>query len=118
MSDAVTLLRPAASNPATSPKLTAKLQSLVNAKRASVLQLLNAATQEFGSQAEIAFANSMGAEDMVLTDIICKEALGIEIFSLDTGRLPSETYDLIAKTEKSYNTKLKLFFPQAETVEN
>ena len=38
------------------------------------------------------FANSLGAEDMVLTDLIAKLGLGIEIFSLDTGRLPAETY--------------------------
>ena len=36
----------------------------------------------------VTFANSLGAEDMVLTDLIVKEKLPIEIFSLDTGRLP------------------------------
>jgi phosphoadenosine phosphosulfate reductase len=36
---------------------------------------------------------------------------------LDTGRLPAETYDLMAATEKHYNTKLKVFFPNAEKVE-
>ena len=38
-----------------------------------------------------AFANSLGAEDMVLTDLIIKAKLPIEIFSLDTGSLPLET---------------------------
>lgn len=118
MSGEVSILRPAASNPATSPALTPELQATVNEKRANVLQLLKDAIQEFGNQHEITFANSMGAEDMVLTDIIQREQLAIEIFSLDTGRLPTETYDLIAETEKTYNTKLKIFFPQAETVEN
>ena len=42
-----------------------------------------------------AFASSLGAEDMVLTDLIVHDRLDIEIFSLDTGRLPPETYDLI-----------------------
>jgi len=111
------MLRPAANNPATSPKLTDELQASVNQKRANVLQLLKDAVQELGNQHEITFANSMGAEDMVLTDIIQREQLPIEIFSLDTGRLPVETYDLIAETEKTYNTKLKIFFPQAQTVE-
>lgn len=117
MSGEVSMLRPAANNPATSPKLTPELQATVNQKRANVLQLLQDAVQEFGNHHEITFANSMGAEDMVLTDIIQREQLPIEIFSLDTGRLPVETYDLIAETEKTYNTKLKIFFPQAQAVE-
>lgn len=112
------MLRPAASNPATAPELTEPLQASVQQKRVQVLALLNEAILAFGNQHEITFANSMGAEDMVLTDIIQRENLAIETFSLDTGRLPVETYDLIAETERTYNTKLKLFFPQAEPVEN
>lgn len=118
MTGEVSMLRPAASNPATSPELTPALQSAVAEKRSHVLSQLQAAVAEFGSQFELTFANSMGAEDMVLTDIILRESLAIEIFSLDTGRLPAETYDLIAATEQTYNTRLKIFFPQAEAVQN
>lgn len=64
------------------------------------------------------FANSLGAEDMVLTDLIVKSGLPIEIFSLDTGRLPLETYDLMAKVQEHYGLKLKVYFPQGEAVEN
>jgi phosphoadenosine phosphosulfate reductase len=113
----VSILRPAAKNQATSPELTEALQAAVQQKRAAVIALLNEAVQTFGHQQEITFANSMGAEDMVLTDIILREQLPIEIFSLDTGRLPAETYDLIAETERTYQTKLKIFFPQASVVE-
>ncbi len=49
---------------------------------------------------------------MVLTDLIVKAKLPIEIFSLDTGRLPLETYDLMAEVQKHYGLKLKLYFPQ------
>ena len=87
----VSSLRPAASNPATSPELTSSLQASVNQKHASVISRLSDAIKELGNQHEITFANSMGAEDMVLTDIIMRESLAIEIFSLDTGRLPVET---------------------------
>ena len=38
---------------------------------------------------------------MVLTDMILREKIGMEIFLLDTGRLPVETYDLLAKVWKS-----------------
>lgn len=117
MSGEVSMLRPPANNPATSPTLTDALRASVTQKHSNVIAMLKEAVAEFGSNHEITFANSMGAEDMVLTDIIQREQLAIEIFSLDTGRLPTETYDLIAETEQKYNTKLKIFFPQAEAVE-
>ena len=56
-----------------------------------------------------ALANSLGAEDMILTDLIHTENLAIEIFSLDTGRLPPETYDLIADIRKHYGLTLTLY---------
>ncbi len=65
----------------------------------------------------VTFANSLGAEDMVLTDLIVKEKLAIEIFSLDTGRLPLETYDLMARVLEHYGLKLKVFTPRAELLE-
>jgi phosphoadenosine phosphosulfate reductase len=55
---------------------------------------------------------------MVLTDIILREGLPSEIFSLDTGRLPTETYDLIAEVEKTYATRLKVLFPRSDAVES
>jgi phosphoadenosine phosphosulfate reductase len=108
------MLKPAASNPATSPTLTDELKQNVTTKRAQVLSLLQSASTEFP---KITFANSYGAEDMVLTDIIAKEKLAIEIFSLDTGRLPAETYTLMGEVEKTYNTKPIVFFPKHEAVE-
>jgi phosphoadenosine phosphosulfate reductase len=63
------------------------------------------------------FANSLGAEDMVLTDLIRKHAPGIEIFSLDTGRLNPETYDLMARVEQHYGIKLTVYYPQAEPLQ-
>lgn len=114
MSGEFSLLRPAASNPATNPALTDDLRDIVARKREQVLGYLKAASSEF---AAITFANSFGAEDMVLTDIILREQLPIEIFSLDTGRLPVETYDLIAEVETHYQTKLKIYFPRHDHVE-
>ena len=101
-------------NEVTSPSLSQKLLASVSSKSAQVISLLNAAVEELSS---ITFANSFGAEDMVLTDIILKNKLNIDIFSLDTGRLPSETYNLIADTENHYQTKLSVYFPKSETVE-
>ena len=117
MSGEVSILKPASSNPATHPVLNDALIASINTKSGKALSLLQNALNEFGNQNEIAFANSFGAEDMVLTDLILQNHLSIEIFSLDTGRLPTETYDLMAEVEHNYNTKLKVYFPQAQTVE-
>ncbi|WP_301100935.1 phosphoadenylyl-sulfate reductase [Propionivibrio sp.] len=64
------------------------------------------------------FANSLGAEDMVLTDLITSDKLDIDIFSLDTGRLPLETYDLIAEVKKHYGLTLKLYYPRHDLIES
>ena len=64
----------------------------VAAKTVAARALLRQIATEFSPAV---FANSLGAEDMVLTDLVVSEKLDIEIFSLDSGRLPLETYDLI-----------------------
>ncbi|KAF0813120.1 Thioredoxin-dependent 5'-adenylylsulfate reductase [Andreprevotia sp. IGB-42] len=64
------------------------------------------------------FANSYGAEDMVLTDLIARNALKIDLFSLDTGRLPAETYTLMQETGTRYPViPVKVYFPDAARVE-
>lgn len=63
------------------------------------------------------FANSLGAEDMVLTDLIAKHAPSIGIFSLDTGRLPQETYDLLKQIPKYYGTRVQVYFPDRHALE-
>lgn len=64
------------------------------------------------------FANSFGAEDMVLTDIIALHYAKIGIFTLDTGRLPEETYDLMQKVKERYGVSIHAYFPDASSVEN
>jgi phosphoadenosine phosphosulfate reductase len=110
----VSMLRPAAGNPATRPELTAELEASLRVRSEAALAVLRAAKAEFAS---VAFANSFGAEDMVLTDLILTHGLGIDMFSLDTGRLPPETYTLMAEVEARYSTRLAVFFPDASEVE-
>ena len=95
--------------------ITPELSASVATKSAAVRALL---ADIAGRYTPVAFANSLGAEDMVLTDLIVKAGLPIEIFSLDTGRLPLETYDLMAAVDSHYDLKLKIYFPQAEEVES
>jgi len=65
----------------------------------------------------VCFANSLGAEDMVLTDLIARFQPDIEMFTLDTGRLPQETYDLMQAVRERYKAPLKVYFPEAGDVE-
>ncbi len=65
----------------------------------------------------VKFASSMGAEDQVITHMLANLDSPMEIFTLDTGRMFPETYDLIEKTEARYKLKIKIFFPDAASVE-
>ncbi len=64
-----------------------------------------------------ALASSLGAEDMVLTDLIVRDGLTIGVFFLDTGRLPNETYDLIAEVKRHYGLTLRLYSPRHDLLE-
>jgi len=66
---------------------------------------------------KIALSSSMGVEDQVLTGMIASIDRSTEIFTLDTGRLFPEIYDLIAATNKYYNVRIKVYFPDKEQVE-
>jgi phosphoadenosine phosphosulfate reductase len=87
----------------------------INEKTKKVISLIQKNIEKYNS---VTFANSLGAEDMVLVDLIQKHKLNVEIFSIDTGRLPSETYNLIQKVEDKYQFKIKLYFPNQENVEH
>jgi phosphoadenosine phosphosulfate reductase len=65
----------------------------------------------------IVFSTSLGAEDQVLTDLLVKLNAKIDYITLDTGRLPNETYATIHDTEKKYGIKIKLLFPDYISVE-
>ena len=66
----------------------------------------------------VTFANSLGAEDMVLTDLIAKHQPDIEMFSLDTKRLPPETYDLMKTVRARYSVPLQVYFPVSNLVDD
>lgn len=85
-------------------------------KNSSPTAILEFAAQEFKSK--IRFASSMGVEDQVITHIIAKEKIPVEIFTLDTGRMFHETYELIEKTEARYDITIKIYFPDATEVED
>lgn len=65
----------------------------------------------------IVLSSSLGAEDQVLTDMIVKTSPQTRIFTLDTGRLFYETYELIEKTCLRYKIKMEIYSPNQAEVE-
>jgi len=66
---------------------------------------------------EIALSSSLGLEDQVLTEMVCAIDKNVKIFTLDTGRLFPETYDLIHRTNQKYGILTIVYFPDAAQVE-
>ncbi|HIP07632.1 MAG TPA: phosphoadenylyl-sulfate reductase [Mariprofundaceae bacterium] len=66
---------------------------------------------------EVVFASSFGAEDVVLLDILEKNNIAMRVISLDTGRLPQETYDVMDKWRKKPRLNIDIYLPDANDVE-
>ncbi len=67
--------------------------------------------------APAALANAFGPEAMVMTDLIARHDLDIEIFSIDTGRLPEETHALAHSVHRRYGGIIKMISPDPEDVQ-
>ncbi|KIA98989.1 phosphoadenosine phosphosulfate reductase [Flavobacterium sp. KMS] len=67
---------------------------------------------------KVVFSTSFGQEDQVITDFIAKNNIAITIFTLDTGRLFQETYDVFHRTLKKYKKHIEVYFPEAVAVES
>jgi len=61
-------------------------------------------------------ATSLGAEDMVVTDLIARHGLGIALGTLETGKLHAQTVELIPRIEEHYGLPVEVYRPQAEAV--
>lgn len=90
-----------------------KLQTIF--ETSSVEAALRSVTDIFPGR--VKFSSSLGQEDQVLTDIIARNNIPINIFTIDTGRLFNETYETIEKTRARYKIHIDVFFPQSEAVE-
>jgi len=71
-----------------------------------------------GVHASLVMASSLGPEDMVLTDLILKQRMPIQIFSLDTGRLNEQTLRMLARVKEQYGIAIQVYFPESEDVES
>ena len=65
----------------------------------------------------VAFSTSFGQEDQVITDAIFANNLDIRVFTLDTGRLFAETYELIDATRQRYGKSIEVFAPDASLLQ-
>lgn len=91
------------------------LSKTTSERAARTLEQLKGALSEFKN---VCYANSLGAESVVLTDLIWSFVPNIEVFSIDTGRLYPETFDLIERLQSRYGRKLRIYYPEASKVED
>ena len=89
---------------------TQDFKSLVNTTKATLATIAN----DFSPAV---FASSLAAEDMVLTDLILRSGLPIEIFTLETGRLHAETLAMVDRIKQAYGYEVRLYKPEATAVE-
>ncbi|WP_020598324.1 phosphoadenylyl-sulfate reductase [Spirosoma panaciterrae] len=95
--------------PHTLESLTEQLHGLSNVEAMRTLAEL------FPGQ--IVFSTSLGYEDQVITDLIASNEIPVRIFTLDTGRMFSETYSVWKKTNDRYGIHIETYYPQADAVE-
>lgn len=65
----------------------------------------------------VAMASSFGAEDSVLMDIMMDVNPDFLFFTLDTGRLPQATHDVIDIARRRYGANIRVLFPDAGRVQ-
>src|SRR5579862_1997237 len=79
-------------------------------RAAAIRELLSAAVRE---HQRVVYANSLGAEAMVLTDILCAHVPEVDIVTIDTGRLHEETHALLEKLQHRYGNRIRVIYPDA-----
>lgn len=72
-------------------------------------------TQQFPGQ--VTFSTSFSNEDQLITHEILSNILPVKIFTLDTGRLFGETYSVWSSANEKYNTKIKAYYPQENSLQ-
>src|SRR5258708_19992106 len=86
----------------------------IERKAAAARALLESQLARHG---RLIYANSLGAEAMVLTDIIGSYLPAIDMFSIDTGRLHAETYELLDRLQRRYRHAIRVVYPEAQALE-
>jgi phosphoadenosine phosphosulfate reductase len=103
---------PGSSATSSAISLYAKKTAGFDERLAQTLELLRQAAQVHAGH--IVQATSLGAEDMVITDLIARHQLPIAVATLQTGKLHDETLALIPRIQSHYKLAVEVFEPVAE----
>ena len=92
------------------------IEQIKEAESLSAAEAIRLVTEWFPQG--VVFSSSLGQEDQVLTDMIYKNGLPVKIFTIDTGRLFNETYELLDRTNARYKNNMQVYFPESADVES
>ena len=90
-------------------------ETIKKIESSSLVESIDTVAKLFPGQ--VVFSSSLGQEDQVITDAISKNNIPVKIFTLDTGRMFNETYELIERTMARYKRSIQIYFPDANDVE-
>lgn len=90
-------------------------ETINHIEHASLLEGLEIVSSQFSDG--VVFSTSLGQEDQVITDAVFRNSFPVKIFTLDTGRLFNETYELLEKTTARYKKSIQIYFPLSGSVE-
>lgn len=85
-------------------------------ERLEAADVLRRALEALGPE-RVALSASFGPEDIVILDLLTEIVQRPRVFTLDTGRLPEETYALIERVRERFEIDVEVFAPDAEQVE-
>jgi adenylyl-sulfate kinase len=91
------------------------LDNLARFEAASAADILSWAIETFGDS--LAIATSFQKEGMVILDLASRISSAVRVFTLDTGRLPDETYRMMETVRQRYGIPVEIIFPERDDVE-
>ena len=91
-------------------------QLAVELDDATPQEVIAYALERWGSQ--VAICTSFQAEGMAILDMAWRLDNDVRIFTVDTGRMHQETYDVMEEVRQRYGIQVEVYFPDAKQVEN
>ena len=91
------------------------IETLPDLEASTAEQVLAWGLQSFGDR--LALSTSFQAEGMAILDMAVRLQPKLRVFTIDTGRLPQETYDLMAEVSRRYGVRVEIVLPDSREVE-
>ncbi len=92
------------------------MTSLQNLEQATPSEILSWAGDTYGDS--FAVSTSFQSEGMVIVDMLAKLVQHPRVITLDTGRLPAETYQMIETVRERYGIRVEMVYPDAVELES